>query len=51
MNDTTIFIGATGTGLTYTLGQWNELVALCAGVLTCTYLICKLVVLYKNGKE
>ena len=51
MNDATIVIGAAGTGLTYSLGQFNEVVALCAGVLTCTYLICKLVLLYKNGRE
>jgi hypothetical protein len=51
MNDATIIVGAAGTGLTYSLGQFNEVVALCAGVLTCTYLIWKLVLLYKNGKE
>lgn len=51
MNDATIIVGAAGTGLTYSLGQFNEVVALFAGVLTCTYLIWKLVLLYKNGKE
>jgi len=51
MNDLTPVIGATGTGLAYYLGQSNDLIGLFAGILTCAYLICKLVHLYKNGKE
>jgi hypothetical protein len=51
MSDSTPLIGMIGTGLSYTLGQVNDIVGLCAGVLTCAYLIWKILILYKNGKE
>ena len=51
MSDSTPVIGMIGTGLSFTLGQWNDMVGLCAGVLTCSYLVWKLIILYKNGKK
>jgi len=50
MTDTTPVIGLIGTGLSLTLGQWNEVVGLFAGVLTCTYLVWKLIRFFKDGK-
>lgn len=50
MNDTTPIIGMIGTGLSFTLGQWNDLVGLIAGLLTCGYMVWKLVKFYKNEK-
>ena len=38
MTDSTPVIGMIGTGLSFTLGQWNDLVGLIAGVLTCGYM-------------
>lgn len=51
MNDATPVIGMIGTGLSFTLGQWNDLVGLCAGILTCVYLIWKLVKIKKNENK
>ena len=51
MNDTTPIIGMIGTGLSFTLGQWNDIVGLCAGVLTCSYMLWKLWRFYKDGKK
>lgn len=51
MTDSTPIIGMIGTGLSFTLGQWNDLVGLCAGCLTCIYMLWKLHKFYKNGKE
>ena len=52
MNDTTPIIGMLGTGLSYTLGQWNDIVGLAAGLLTCFYMLWKLYnhAKNKNGK-
>jgi hypothetical protein len=52
MNDTTPIIGMLGTGLSYTLGQWNDIVGLAAGLLTCFYMLWKLFnhAKNKNGK-
>jgi hypothetical protein len=43
MSDTTPIIGMIGTGLSFTLGQWNDIVGLAAGLLTCFYMIWKLI--------
>ena len=51
MNDTTPIIGMIGTGLSFTLGQWNDLVGLLAGILTCSYMIWKLIKFYKDAKK
>ena len=51
MSDTTPVIGMIGTGLSFTLGQWNDLVGLCAGILTCVYLVWKLLKLKKMSEN
>ena len=51
MNDSTPLIGMLGTGLSLTLGQWNEILGICAGSLTCAYMIWRLIILYKGGKK
>lgn len=50
MNDTTPMIGMIGTGLSFTLGQWNDIVGLAAGLLTCAYMIWKLMSHAKRKK-
>jgi hypothetical protein len=47
MSDSTPIVGMIGTGLSFTLGQWNDLVGLCAGSLTCIYMVWKLYKFYK----
>jgi len=51
MSDSTPVIGMIGTGLSFTLGQWNDLVGLIAGGLTCGYMLWKLFRFYKDGKK
>lgn len=51
MTDSTPIIGMIGTGLSFTLGQWNDLVGLVAGVLTCGYMLWKLYRFYKNEEK
>lgn len=51
MTDSTPIIGMIGTGLSFTLGQWNDLVGLIAGVLTCGYMLWKLYRFYKNEEK
>ena len=51
MTDSTPIIGMIGTGLSFTLGQWNDLVGLIAGFLTCGYMLWKLYRFYKNEEK
>jgi hypothetical protein len=51
MNDTTPIVGMAGTSLSLSLGQWNELLGILAGALTCVYMIWKLVRYYKDGRS
>ena len=51
MSDSTPIIGMIGTGLSFTLGQWNDLVGLIAGLLTCSYMVWKLIRFYKNEER
>jgi hypothetical protein len=51
MTDSTPIVGMIGTGLSFTLGQWNDLVGLVAGLLTCGYMVWKLIKFYKNEEK
>ena len=51
MSDSTPVVGMIGTGLSFTLGQWNDLVGLIAGTLTCGYMLWKILKFYKDGKK
>jgi len=51
MSDSTPVIGMIGTGLSFTLGQWNDLIGLIAGLLTSSYMIWKLIRFYKNEER
>jgi hypothetical protein len=41
MNDSTSLIGSVGTIASFTLGQWNNIVGIMAGLFTCTWVVYK----------
>jgi hypothetical protein len=43
MNDSTTILGSIGTVASFTLGQWNNAVGICAGLLTIAWVIFKFV--------
>ena len=48
MEDKTPLVGFFGSVASLTLAQWSDVFALAAGVLTCVYLIAKLVLLTRK---
>jgi hypothetical protein len=48
MEDKTPIVGIVGSIASLTLAQWSDVFALAAGILTCVYLIAKLVLLARK---
>jgi len=48
MEDKTPLVGFIGSVASLTIAQWSDIFGLAAGVLTCVYLICKLVKLARK---
>ena len=41
MSDSTTILGTMGTIASFTLGQWNNVVGICAGLMTCAWVAYK----------